>query len=103
MKINKQKLLEIQHEYSRFCILRNMTYPIGLGFDELGNSEDLSLCMNILECCDWVDLNEAKTEILEFMGYDFERKCFKYNGWQYDDLDKIIMKYVGEQLYSESY
>ena len=55
--MDKQKLLEIQHEYSRFCILRNMTYPIGLGFDELGNSEDLSFCMNILECCDWVDLD----------------------------------------------
>ena len=91
------ELLEVQHEYSKFVTIRETC--------NLGTSDDIDYCINILNCIPNIDFDKAKAEILELTGYDektgwFSKKCAGED-WDYEMLDDILMKYVGRELYRE--
>lgn len=95
--MNTRELLEIQHEYSKFCTIREFT--------NLGTGDDVDYCMNILNCVPNIDVDEAKKEILDHVGYDDKTGWFSKKDagedWDYITLDKVLFKYVGRELYHE--
>lgn len=95
--MNTWELLRIQHEYSKFVTIRE--------FVNLGTSDDVDYCMNILNCVPDINIEEAEKAILDHVGYDDDTGSFsrKESGddWDYITLDKVLFKYVGRELYSE--
>ena len=80
------RLLEIQHRYSQFYTMREVN---SLGFDE-----DWDYCMKILECVPNIDMNSAKADIAELMGWSDENGWFNNDDWDYIMLDEILLKHI---------
>ena len=88
------ELLRIQHKYSEFCTIRE--------FERLGSSDDWEYCMDILSAIPDININKAKKEIADLMGWNEENGCFfEGNEWDYIMLDEILFKYVGRELYHD--
>lgn len=94
MSLSEYKKLEIQHEYSTFATMREV--------NSLGIDEDWDYCMNILYCIPNIDIEFAKKELKNLMGWDEENGYFAGNDWDYIMLDEILLKYIeqaGGNLY----
>ena len=52
---------------------------------------------------DNIDIESAKKEILELMEYDYENGSYDGYEWDYNQLDEILIKYIGIDLYDTSY
>lgn len=90
---NLYKLLNVQHEYSKFVTIREMC--------NLESSDDWDCCMNILKCITNINIKNAQKELAELMEWDDEYSCFNGDEWDYNMLDEILMKYIGKDLYQE--
>lgn len=91
------ELLRVQYEYSKFMTVREMC--------NLGTDDDVDYCMNILECVPNIDINKAKADILDHVGYDEETGWFSKKDagedWDYITLDEVLFKHIGRKLYHE--
>lgn len=92
---NLKNLLHTQHEYSKFCTLRERI--------DLGSDDDFEYCIKILSCVDNIDIEPAKKEILELMEYNYDNGSYDGYEWDYNQLDEILIKYIGIDLYDTDY